>query len=72
MIEKNIISTAHSTIDADALGQLIIKLYGFNANLVCELLHRGMNDFYLLRSKEKLFVAQVWRPNTKNKYLINF
>ena len=71
MIEKNIISTAHSTIDANALGQLIIKLYGFNANLVCELLHRGMNDFYLLRSKEKLFVAQVWRPNTKNKYQLN-
>ena len=30
-----------------------------------------MNDFYLLRSKEKLFVAQVWRPNTKNKYDLN-
>ncbi|MAR79738.1 MAG: hypothetical protein CMM18_05900 [Rhodospirillaceae bacterium] len=71
MIEKKILPTAHSTIDADSLGQLINKLYDFNKDLVCELLHRGMNDFYLLRSKERLFVAQVWRPNTKNKYDLN-
>ncbi|PPR78605.1 MAG: Homoserine kinase [Alphaproteobacteria bacterium MarineAlpha2_Bin1] len=71
MIKENIISTAHSTIDADSLGQLIIKLYGFKKNLVCELLHRGMNDFYLLRTEEKLFVAQVWRPNTKKMYDLN-
>ncbi len=71
MTENNILPTAHSTIDANALGQLITKLYDFNKDLVCELLHRGMNDFYLLRSKDMIFVAQVWRPNTKSKYDLN-
>ncbi len=56
---------AHSTINADNLGDLLIESFDIGRSLVCELLHRGMNDFYLVRTKKKNYVCQVWRPGIK-------
>ena len=57
--------SAHSIIHAAALEEIISKEYGLESNISCELLHRGMNDFYLIRSIDRFFVAQIWRPQTR-------
>ncbi|MDC0074706.1 phosphotransferase [Alphaproteobacteria bacterium] len=67
MNENNtILPASHTIIDATALGKELCKYYPLPNSTSCELLHRGMNDFYLLRTIDKLYVAQVWRVNTRD------
>ncbi|MEQ8248216.1 MAG: phosphotransferase [Alphaproteobacteria bacterium] len=63
-MNQHVIPAAHTILDAVALGEAINAHYGLGTPFVCELLHRGMNDFYLVRAAGKKYVAQVWRPGT--------
>ncbi len=63
-MNQHIVPAAHTILDAVALGEVLRGHYGLGDPFNCELLHRGMNDFYLLRSGDGDFVAQVWRPGT--------
>ena len=67
MSDTQPLPSTHTTIDADALGHILIDHYSLAGNVVCELLHRGMNDFYLLRGRDRNLVAQVWRPMTRSE-----
>jgi Ser/Thr protein kinase RdoA (MazF antagonist) len=75
-MNQHVIPAAHTILDAVALGEVLRDHYGLAAPFNCELLHRGMNDFYLLRSAGEEFVAQVWRPGLtpveKVDYQIDF
>ena len=62
-MNQHIVSAAHTILDAVALGEAINVYYGLGQPSNCELLHRGMNDFYLVRAAGAKYVAQVWRPN---------
>jgi len=57
----DILPAAHSIIDAEALGHEVQRTYGLRDPFRCELLHRGMNDFYLVRAGGEQFVIQLWR-----------
>ena len=63
-MNQHIIPAAHTILDAVALGTAINAHYGLGTPFICELLHRGMNDFYLVRAAGKKYVAQVCRPGT--------
>ena len=56
-------NTVHSVLDHQAVGQACAEQYGFDEQLHCELLHRGMNDVYLLRRVAKQYAVRAWRAN---------
>jgi len=51
----------HSILDAPALGRVIQKHWGLSEPFHCELLTRGMNDVYLVRSGQTRYAARCWR-----------
>ena len=57
----------HSILDADALGAEIQSFFGLPDPFRCELLTRGMNDVYLIRSDGRRFAARVWRTGVRSE-----
>ena len=57
----------HSILDADALGAEIQNFYGLPDPFRCELLTRGMNDVYLIRSDGRRYAARVWRTGVRSE-----
>ena len=53
----------HSVVDARPLGVEIQKHFALTEPTQCELLTRGMNDVYLVRSEGVRYAARVWRAN---------
>jgi Ser/Thr protein kinase RdoA (MazF antagonist) len=51
----------HSILDAEALGRVIQAHWDLADPFHCELLTRGMNDVYLVRSGTTRFAARCWR-----------
>ena len=58
---------AHSVLDAHALGTRIQDHYDLPEPFHCELLTRGMNDVYLVRSAGKQFAARAWRAKWRTQ-----
>lgn len=53
----------HSILDAPALGRVIQQHWNLADPFHCELLTRGMNDVYLVRSGKERFAARAWRTS---------
>ena len=53
----------HSVVDNDALGEEIRRRWDLSAPFRCELITRGMNDVYLVKSGTDRFAARVWRAD---------
>jgi Ser/Thr protein kinase RdoA (MazF antagonist) len=51
----------HSIVDANALGGAVQKYFRLPDPFRCELLTRGMNDVYLIRSAGTRYAARLWR-----------
>ena len=54
---------SHATLDARALATEIDARYDFGGACHCELMARGVNDIYLIRTAETRFVMQAWRSD---------
>ena len=53
----------HSVLDNNWVGAACAQHYDLEANLYCELLHRGMNDVYMLRTSSTQYAVRAWRAN---------
>jgi len=61
------IKIVHSVVDQQELGKAIQQRWGLAEPFQCELLTRGMNDVYLLRSGTEKFAARVWRAGIQTQ-----
>ena len=61
------VAIVHSILDADALGAEIQNFFGLAEPFRCELLTRGMNDVYLIRSNGRRYAARVWRSGVRSE-----
>ncbi len=59
------IRTLHSVVDGAQLGAEIKRRWGLDAPFQCDLLARGMNDVYIVRSGSDRYAARVWRADTQ-------
>lgn len=55
--------TVHTILDAKPLGIEIQRRWELPDPFHCELLVRGMNDVYLIKTAGKRYAARVWRAN---------
>ncbi|MBM3505319.1 MAG: hypothetical protein FJX65_15770 [Alphaproteobacteria bacterium] len=66
-----VIPITHSIVAATAIEREIARRWGL-ADPYCELMSRGVNDYYLVRSGDKLFAARLMRhnlrPAARNRY----
>ncbi len=53
----------HSVVDNAALGEEIRRRWNLPAPVHCELITRGMNDVYVVKSGTERFAARVWRAD---------
>lgn len=58
-----VIPTIHTILDARPLGVEIQRRWKLAHPFHCELLVRGMNDVYLVKTGDKRYAARVWRAN---------
>lgn len=56
-----------STLDADALGQLVTQRYGHSSATTCRLLKTGMNHTYLLTQGDQSAVLRVYTYNWRTR-----
>lgn len=57
----------HSVPSAAAVGARVAELYPIEAPTTCELLHRGVNDTYLLGTREGRWIARVYRADWRSE-----
>ena len=57
----------HSVIDAGAIGEEIATHFDLPGSVHCELLTRGMNDVYLVRSGDQKYASRVWRHGFRDE-----
>ncbi len=55
------ISASHSIVDHEQLGAYLKQYYKLSSDAYCELIHRGMNDVYKVRDRNRLIACRVWR-----------
>lgn len=55
--------TVHTILEAKALGREIQRRWALPDPFHCELLVRGMNDVYQVKTGGKRYAARVWRAN---------
>ena len=63
--KDDIVPASHAILHAVPLGEQIQEHFGLGNPFNCELLHRGMNDFYMVREGGKQYAARVWRPMSR-------
>jgi Ser/Thr protein kinase RdoA (MazF antagonist) len=51
----------HSVLGSAGIGAMVAEAYGLDAFFQCELLLAGMNDTYLLTTRQTRYVARVYR-----------
>ena len=71
-MNQNYFPVIKSTLSADALGELIRKKYGFSHKVNCELMARGVNDIYILKSDKKSYAVRVLRTRSRTEEEINY
>ena len=57
----------HSVLDAAAVGDKIAAHFELPGPVHCELLTRGMNDVYLLRSGGRRYASRIWRHGFRDE-----
>lgn len=57
----------HSVLDAGAVGEKIAAHFDLPGAVHCELLTRGMNDVYLVRSGREKYASRVWRHGFRDE-----
>ena len=60
------LAISHSTIDADALGGEIARVWELKGSLRCELLSRGVNDYYIVQHEGTRYAARLLRHNFRS------
>ena len=68
----SVLPIIHSVLDADAVGECIRERFGFSGLFQCELLTRGMNDVYLVRSGGDRFASRVWRHAFRDEAMVAY
>ena len=63
--KDDIVPASHAILHAVPLGEQIQEHFGLGNPFNCELLHRGMNDFYMVREGATQYAARVWRPMSR-------
>ncbi|MCH8111380.1 MAG: phosphotransferase [Proteobacteria bacterium] len=66
------IPIVHSVVDAAALGEHIRRRWKLPLPLHCELITRGMNDVYLVRTAVQQYAARVWRADKSSEMKVLF
>ena len=66
------LAISHSTIAAGALGTEIARLWGLAGGVRCELLSRGVNDYYIVQHGATRYASRLlrhnFRPPERNRY----
>jgi Ser/Thr protein kinase RdoA (MazF antagonist) len=62
----------HSVLDAGAVGETIAAYFDLPGPVHCELLTRGMNDVYLVRSGGDRFASRVWRHAFRDEAMVAY
>lgn len=66
------LAISHSTVDAPALGAVVARLWKLDGAVRCELLSRGVNDYYILQHGDRRYAARLLRHNfrtpARNRY----
>jgi Ser/Thr protein kinase RdoA (MazF antagonist) len=60
------LAISHSTVDANALGGAVARLWGMQGGLRCELLSRGVNDYYIVQHGGARYAARLLRHNFRS------
>lgn len=58
--------TVHSVLDAAAVATEVDRRFALDKPAYCELLHRGMNDIYLVRTPRGRFALRAWRTGWRS------
>lgn len=58
--------TVHSVLDAAAVASEVDRRFALDGPAYCELLHRGMNDVYLVRTPRDRFALRAWRTGWRS------
>ena len=64
------IAILHSVVDANELGALIQARWKLTEPFRCELITRGMNDVYLVKSGTTRYAARVWRADLQTPDMV--
>ena len=62
----------HSILDARAVGDRVAAFFGLKAPWHCELLTRGMNDVYVIRSGGTNYAIRAWRAGLHSDSAVRF
>ena len=71
-MSTQVLPIAHSILDSPSLRDRIIEAYDLPQPVQCELLTRGMNDVYLIRSGGKTFASRVWRAGFRSEADVDY
>ena len=66
------IAILHSVVDAGELGALIRERWKLPEPFRCELITRGMNDVYLVKSGATRYAARVWRADMQTQDTVSW
>ena len=58
--------TVHSVLDAAAVASEVDRRFALDGPAYCELLHRGMNDVYLVRTPRDRFALLACRTGWRS------
>jgi Ser/Thr protein kinase RdoA (MazF antagonist) len=67
-----VLPIAHAILDSPALRDRIVEAFDLPQPVQCELLTRGMNDVYLIRSGGAQYASRVWRSGFRNEADVDY
>lgn len=69
---KNLIHVIHSIISGDALIETVLNDYFIGKSRSCQIYKRGLNDTYLVTTKQGKYILRVYRCGWRTKEEIDF
>lgn len=58
--DADLVAVSHSILSAEALRDLIARAYAIDTPMTCQLLLSGMNDTYLLTTRDQRYIVRVY------------
>lgn len=71
-MSAQVLPIAHSILDSPSLRDRIVDAYDLPQPVQCELLTRGMNDVYLIRTGGPQYASRVWRTGFRSEADVDY